>query len=128
MVNQQLVKCQSVDDLNSMDQLGDELNVIKTLCARHELLYKSFYLWKNAVLKNECQLEILSETAHILRARRENLARTLALRRAVNNHADNQNMLKRLDTEIRAVEKQVDGWMKDLAEVSHDRTKLNVRI
>jgi hypothetical protein len=51
----------------------------------------------------------------------------IKIRSAVNNHADNQNMLKRLDTEIRAVEKQVDGWMKDLAEVSHDRTRLNVK-
>lgn len=35
-------------------------------------------------------------------------------------------MLKRLDDEIRAVEKQVDGWIKNLAEISEDRTKLNI--
>jgi hypothetical protein len=99
---------------------------IKKLCDRHELLYKSFYLWKNAVLKNECQLEILSETAQILKARRENLARTLAIRRALNNRIDDQGVLKRLDNEIRAVERQVDGWILNLAEVSQDRTKLNV--
>ncbi|KAI6176710.1 hypothetical protein M3Y97_00828400 [Aphelenchoides bicaudatus] len=130
MVNQccEMFRSQSFNDLNSTDDfndLGKELTVIKKLCARHEILFKSFYLWKNRVLKNEYQLEVLSETAHILRARRENLARTLALRRASKCYTDNQ-VLKRLDSEIRAVEKQVDEWMKDLAEVSSDRTKLNI--
>lgn len=98
---------------------------IKKLCDRHMLLYKSFYLWKNAVLKNECQLEILSETAQILKARRENLDRTLAIRKT-SNKLDDHGALKRLDNEIRAVERQVDGWIMNLAEVSQDRTKLNV--
>ena len=63
-------------------------------------------------MQNECQLEILNETAQILHARKEMLARTLALRRAAKNCADDPKTLERLHKNIRAVENQVDTWMK----------------
>ncbi|KAI6235686.1 hypothetical protein M3Y95_00077900 [Aphelenchoides besseyi] len=116
-----LPKCQSCDDL-SCGNLHDELNEIKKLCAKHELLYRTFSSWKHAVRKNECQLEILNDTANILQARREMLVQTLALKK------DDPVLLKRLQRDIRAVESQVNCWMRDLAEISGDRTKLDIEL
>lgn len=34
--------------------------------------------------------------------------------------------LQKLQSEIQAVENQVDMWIRDLAEISHDRTRLDI--
>ncbi|CAD5214996.1 unnamed protein product [Bursaphelenchus okinawaensis] len=121
-MNCDLTKCQSCDDLQSCDDMRNELNAIKKLCAKHERLYRKFSSWKNSIAKNDCQLEILNDTAAVLRARQEILAETLALRRG------NPELLQQLQKDIQAVENQVDIWMRDLAEISSDRTNLDIEL
>ena len=82
-----------------------------------------------------CQLDILNQTADILKSRRDLLIKRLSTDRsefcaqknkAKRRFSDNPTLLLKLQRELRAVERQVDSWIRELVEISSDRTKLTV--
>ncbi|KAE9550694.1 hypothetical protein FO519_006095 [Halicephalobus sp. NKZ332] len=104
------------------DDIQEELKLIKSLCAKHELLCSAFSKWKSDVEQNDAQLEILNETSIALKDRHKVLTDMLSRSSAVTS----PDLLQQLQREISAVETQVDIWIKELAEINGDRTRLDI--
>uniref|UniRef100_A0AC35TIG5 Uncharacterized protein n=1 Tax=Rhabditophanes sp. KR3021 TaxID=114890 RepID=A0AC35TIG5_9BILA len=104
----------------SCTDIQDELATIKQLCAKHEVLCLSFNRWKAHVEQNDAQLEILNDTATSLRFRHKMLADMLAVK------PNESEVLEKLQKEIRAVESQVDIWIRELSEINEVRTHLDM--
>ncbi|VDM43217.1 unnamed protein product [Toxocara canis] len=102
------------------NDLRNELNCIKKICANHEALCRSFAKWKADIDENDAQLEILSETMESLRNRHRKISDQLA-RKPVDART-----VAELQKEIQHVESQVDIWMKELAEINEARTNLDI--
>ncbi|KAH7731895.1 hypothetical protein AAVH_00793 [Aphelenchoides avenae] len=101
----------------SCDDIQDELN---GLCAAHELLFHSLAKWRLSVEQNDAQLEILNDTAAALRSRQKMLTDMLALK------PGDPEIMSRLRREIRAVQTQVAVWIRELAEITGNRTELDI--
>jgi chromosome segregation ATPase len=102
------------------ESLKDELHLIKSLCAKHEMLCCAFAKWKSDIEQNDAQLEILNETALALRNRHKVLTDMLT------NKSGNPDLLNQLQREISAVETQVDIWIRELADINDDRMRLDI--
>ncbi|TKR78289.1 hypothetical protein L596_019119 [Steinernema carpocapsae] len=97
-----------------------ELNEIKKLCAKHELLCRAFSKWRDDIDQNEAQLEILNSSASSLRQRHRALSERLAGKPADPEH------LVSLQKEIRSIERQVDAWIREIAAINDARKKLDI--
>ncbi|KAK0417430.1 hypothetical protein QR680_013004 [Steinernema hermaphroditum] len=98
----------------------EELNAIKKLCAKHELLCCAFAKWRDDIDQNEAQLEILNSSASSLRQRHRALSERLADKPA------DPALLLSIQKEIRSIERQVDTWIREIAAISDARTKLDI--
>uniref|UniRef100_A0A7E4WC89 Uncharacterized protein n=1 Tax=Panagrellus redivivus TaxID=6233 RepID=A0A7E4WC89_PANRE len=116
-----MIKQTSAQTLSS-DNVKDELNLIKSLCVKHEMLCCAFSKWKNDIEQNDAQLEILNETAVALRNRHKVLTEMLTHSPVLAS----PELLNQLQREISAVETQVDIWIRELAEINDDRTRLDI--
>uniref|UniRef100_A0AC34QGQ9 Uncharacterized protein n=1 Tax=Panagrolaimus sp. JU765 TaxID=591449 RepID=A0AC34QGQ9_9BILA len=114
-----VVKSSSIQNLKD---LNDELEIIKFLCEKHRMLCRAFEKWKSDIEQNDAQLEILNETSIALRNRHKILTEMLNQRPV----ASSPELLQQLQREISAVEAQVDIWIKELAEINGDRTRLDI--
>uniref|UniRef100_A0AC34GS07 Uncharacterized protein n=1 Tax=Panagrolaimus sp. ES5 TaxID=591445 RepID=A0AC34GS07_9BILA len=103
------------------ENLKDELHLIKSLCAKHEMLCCAFAKWKSDIEQNDAQLEILNETAVALRNRHKVLTDMLT-----NKPGNPPDLLNQLQREISAVETQVDIWIRELADINDDRMRLDI--
>uniref|UniRef100_A0A0N4Z2M3 Nsp1_C domain-containing protein n=1 Tax=Parastrongyloides trichosuri TaxID=131310 RepID=A0A0N4Z2M3_PARTI len=104
----------------SCTDIQDELTTIKQLCAKHEKLCLSFNKWKSHVEQNDAQLQILNETATSLRFRHKMLTDMIAVK------PTSPEVLEKLQKEIKAVEDQVDIWIRELSEINETRTHLDI--
>lgn len=104
----------------SCTDIQDELKTIKQLCAKHEKLCLCFSRWKTNVEQNDAQLQILNETATSLRYRHKMLTEMISLK------PTEPEVLEKLQKEIKAVEDQVDIWIRELSEINEVRTHLDI--
>uniref|UniRef100_A0A915DPP2 Uncharacterized protein n=1 Tax=Ditylenchus dipsaci TaxID=166011 RepID=A0A915DPP2_9BILA len=110
-----------VPKFQSCEDIRNELKSIKGLCAKHELLCRSFASWRSSIEQNDSQLDILNRTAASLRNRHKMLAEALALR------PKEPALLIRLQREISAVESQVNIFIRELTDISDDRSKVDLK-
>uniref|UniRef100_A0A0R3S4D6 Uncharacterized protein n=1 Tax=Elaeophora elaphi TaxID=1147741 RepID=A0A0R3S4D6_9BILA len=90
------------------------------ICAHHKALCQSFMQWKTDIDENDAQLRILREASESLRERHRNIAAQLS-------KGPDAEKIKELENELRKVEAQVNMWLRELAEISKARTKLEIQ-
>uniref|UniRef100_A0A0K0DE94 Uncharacterized protein n=1 Tax=Angiostrongylus cantonensis TaxID=6313 RepID=A0A0K0DE94_ANGCA len=98
-----------------------ELNKIKTTCARHADLCRQYADCSLALQMNDAQLDILSETAETLRQRHARI------RRIIDEKPCSPKELEALEAEIASVIRQVAVWTKELEEVNANRLDIEIR-